>query len=400
MGAGTDLVESRVNILLIDDDPSFASLCERYLRTSDSQVGYGLTVVDNATEALTECEFNQFDCLVVDYRLAEHTGTEVISMLKQRFGELLGPCIVMTADGGEVAAIEAIRAGANDFLTKRELTREALQRAVDNAVEKGRLRRSITERRKELSDTNDMLSRRNHEIQRFYHNLSHELKTPLTAIREYISIVHDGLAGNVVDEQKKLLNYAILSCEQLRTQFDDLLDLARMETGRMSMSFASVSIGSVLERCALVAKKNALSKGLELLVECDEDAPSVLIDENRMVQVVGNLLDNAIKHTDYGGSVCLSAAFSATNQTIKVSITDTGCGIAPEHCAQVFDRLFQVSTPDLTNTPSGMGIGLSIAAEIAAAHNARIQVDSVLGKGSTFWFELPIKAAAELKQAG
>ncbi len=374
-------------VLLIEDDPVFRELCSRFL-TADLKYNFQVSAVETAHEALLECETVAFDCLIVDYRLPGHTGTEILSMLKDRLGEHLAPTIVMTSEGGEQAAVDAIRAGAQDFLFKRTLTRDALRRTVSNAVERGRLKRSISAGRKELKASCELLSRRNEEITRFYHNLSHEMKTPLTAVREYVSIVNDGLAGTVVDEQRKLLGHALAGCDQLATQFNDLLDLARLETGKVSVELETSTIANVFERCQLGARAAIQAKGVE--VDCDI-APGIetlLMDENRIVQVVGNFLDNAIKFTPGGGHITLKAETLSEKSRVRISVSDNGIGIDSEQHAQIFERLFQVSSSNLQETPCGMGIGLAIASEIVKAHGSKIHVASELGKGAEFSFEL------------
>jgi len=166
-------------ILIVDDDIVFRSLCRRRLQR-DERSQNTCEEVGTAVEALSALSPGSHDCLLVDYRLPEMLGTELIESMRAKLGEEMPPVIVLTADGGENAATHAVRVSAADFMSKEDAGAAPLCRSVRNAVEQGRLRAGMRRQSEELVAANSELLNRAREIDRFYHTVSHEMKTPLT----------------------------------------------------------------------------------------------------------------------------------------------------------------------------------------------------------------------------
>ena len=395
----TDKPSDSSRVLILEDDDIFLHLCRRYLR-SDPEVEHIVVSATTIKEALLSFKSDIFDCVVVDYCLPDGTGTDAIIKMRDLIdADKVMPCtIVMTGQEGEQAAIEALRSGASDFIYKGALTKSALCRTVNNGIEKSRLLRLNESRVQELEVANSLLRKRNDEIQRFYHTVSHEVKTPLTAIQEFVSIVHDGLAGEVQDEQKIILDYALQSCDQIKAHFDELLELSRFETGAMQVSLTSSNVYEVFNHCIVAATPNAIKKNIELHVDDQPDLPNVMMQSNRIIQVVSNLIGNALKFTPEHGRVTLSARLTTDGRRLRLSVADTGCGIPEEATKHVFDRLYQVTPASDRENESGMGLGLSIAAQIIELHGSEIELTSTVDVGSEFSFELnvaePVKQAA------
>jgi len=240
-----------------------------------------------------------------------------------------------------------------------------------------------------LKEANKSLVRRNKEIQNFYHTLSHELKTPLTSAREFISIVLDGLAGPLTQNQADYLGIAKDSCNQLRICLNDLLDATRLETGKMTLDTKLCSLGALIEKATLTIKRTAAEKDLAIFQDVHVNLPDIPMDEFRMTQVVTNLLNNAIKYTPRGGQILVRVVEAKSHpDCLQVSITDTGCGIPLKEQEHIFDRLYQVKAGDAT-TEQGVGLGLYLCRELVQLHGGTIFVESALHKGSTFSFVLP-----------
>jgi PAS domain S-box-containing protein len=247
----------------------------------------------------------------------------------------------------------------------------------------------IKEVQSKLEATNQDLLRRNQEIQNFYHVLSHELKTPLTSAREFVSMVMEGLAGPLNRTQLEYLGIAKDSCNQLRICVNDLLDTTRIETGKLSLKFSSIDLKDVTERIV----KSLRAKAIEHNVHLDFEPPSQLsviaADENRITQVITNLIDNAFKFTPTGGiiAVKIHEVFGRPDY-LQVSVSDTGCGIPKEELDCIFERLHQVKAGDATKE-HGIGLGLYLCRELVWLHGGVIWVNSQVGKGSVFTFILP-----------
>lgn len=257
------------------------------------------------------------------------------------------------------------------------------------------LERHVRERTVELERANQNLARRNEEIQNFYHALSHELKTPLTAAREFISIVLDGLAGPLNAKQDDFLRISLESCEQLRIYIDDLLDAARLETGKLQLQLQPSSLAAVVEQSIAALQPLAEEKSIHLCC-VSERLPQALADPKRLVQIITNLVNNALKFTPSGGRISVNVAADRTDPRFQcVAVADTGIGIAADQLDRIFDRLYQVKTNAVSSCQS-LGLGLYICRELTTLHGGTISVQSAPGKGSTFTFTVPVAPAQPL----
>jgi PAS domain S-box-containing protein len=234
----------------------------------------------------------------------------------------------------------------------------------------------------------------NTEIQDFYHTLSHELKTPLTSAREFVSIVMDGLAGPLNATQLEYLGIAKESCDQLRLYINDLLDVTRLETGKMSIKFQSLPLAALVERAVEILAPAAAGKGVSLSCDCQPDLPTVPIDKQRIQQVLINLTTNAMKFTPTGGHITISLGQApADPECLQVDVRDTGQGIPEDQIDMIFNRLYQANhNAQSGESRMGLGLGLYICQELVELHGGHIWVESKPGKGSTFSFVLPKQA--------
>jgi len=243
----------------------------------------------------------------------------------------------------------------------------------------------------QLEKTNLDLVMRNQEIQFFYHTLSHELKTPLTSAHEFVSIVMDGLAGEVNETQLSYLRIAKESCMQLAVYINDLLDATRLETGKLHVELHPASVEAVIQRAITMIQPAAAAKKIHLSAELDANLPDAVVDKSRILQILTNLLNNAVKFTPEGGSIVVKLALDPIRSEARISVTDTGCGIPTDQVEHIFDRLYQVKAGD-TTSKGGIGLGLYLCRELVLLHGGKIWVESELGKGSIFSFVIPLRA--------
>lgn len=239
-----------------------------------------------------------------------------------------------------------------------------------------------------LERNKNELEQRNAEINTFYHTLAHELKTPLTAAREFVSIVMDQIAGPVSEEQHEYLGTAKICCDQIKIHIDDLLDMTRLETGKLALEQQHGSISQTIALALAATRSAAEQKDIVMRERVAANLPPVWVDERRIAQVLGNLIGNAIKFTPSGGEVVVSARLASDEAFVLVDVCDNGVGIEAHHRERIFDRLYQVRDDDAT-IKGGLGIGLSLCREIVRLHGGSIGVDSEPGRGSTFSFTLP-----------
>jgi signal transduction histidine kinase len=298
---------------------------------------------------------------------------------------------MLTAHGNETVAAEALKLGAQEYHVKGSVTAGGLRHAVDKVL----MLRKIEEQRRELEDANRDLRRMNGEIRAWYRALAHELKTPLASAREFLAIQLDGLNGPLNEEQFQQLTLAKESCSHMAVLINDLFDVARLDTGKMTvkpiLASMGVMVGRVLDAMAAAAK----GKGIRLKCQVEPGLPQVLVDEHLITQVVTNLLDNALRFTAEGGEVVVTVrACGKGQESILVSVSDTGCGIDKDHLERVFDRLYQIRS-DGSLCGIGVGLGLAICRESVRLHKGQIWAVSEPGKGSTFSFTIPVSSGTK-----
>ncbi|MFK7861814.1 MAG: ATP-binding protein [Granulosicoccus sp.] len=391
-------IVDQVRLLLIDDDAIFRALCTRYLKRTPSMNNVVIELAGTASEALAIYRQHDFDCLIVDYHLPDSTGTEILITLGKEYGDETPASIILTAGNGEEAAINAIKADAADFMPKSEVTRTSLDRAITNAIVKSDLKRSLSKQHKELQLAYSTLQKNSEEIKQFYHNVSHEVKTPLTAIREFQQLLHDEICGSLSTEQRSLVNYSLESCNQITLLFNDLLDMTRLESGKLDVQRSIQSPGPLIKQCVTAIEPQAKRAGITVVNRVQKTVEDVYLDKLRYTQILANLLSNALKFTDSGGSITIETYFD--DDQFHLSVQDTGRGIDESSSSLIFDRLYQAPLgKDLEASSAGLGLGLAIARDIARKHGGDITVNSELGVGSRFTVSIPQLSPGQLKHA-
>jgi two-component system, NtrC family, sensor histidine kinase KinB len=213
--------------------------------------------------------------------------------------------------------------------------------------------------------------------------VAHEFRTPLTSLRMAIHLIIEQSAGPISEQQADLLYAARDDCERLQSIVDELLDLARMQSGRIELNRRPTPVEALIDVAIEAARTAAEQRQLLLEPEVMPGLGEVLVDRERVQLVFSNLLSNAIRHTQPGGQITVSA--HAVDDAVRFAVADTGEGIPAEYHQSIFERFVRVSA----RAPGGAGLGLPIAKEIVEAHGGEIGVTSEPGKGSTFWFTLP-----------
>jgi PAS domain S-box-containing protein len=213
--------------------------------------------------------------------------------------------------------------------------------------------------------------------------VAHEFRTPLTSLRMAIHLCSDEVVGPLTAKQADLLFAAREDCERLQGIVDDLLDLSRIQAGRIELRTRALSPRVLVEEALAAQRAAAHSSDVELVLEEPLADRAILGDPDRLALVVTNLLANSVRHSPPGGRVAVSVI--ADDGAVKVAVRDEGPGIAPEHRARLFERFYRVPG----SSRGGVGLGLYICKEIVEAHGGGIGVESEVGAGSTFWFTIP-----------
>jgi len=220
----------------------------------------------------------------------------------------------------------------------------------------------------------------------FVNLVSHELRSPLSAVKMQLTTIRDGLAGELNDKQQHLLNRAQLKLEGLLELINDLLDVAKMEAGQRHLEPAPLNLEEVLAEILELLQTKAQEQKIVLKLSVSPDLPAILADRRGMEEVFTNLVANAINYSPDGGEVRISA--NLRGQYLEVQVSDQGVGIEPEDIDRIFTKFYRSKHPK-TRQVVGTGLGLAIVKAMVEAHRGKVEVESQVGVGTTFRILLP-----------
>lgn len=326
--------------------------------------------------------------LIIDHKgIIRFVNNAAESLFGRKKEELIGEAFGFAAVKDEITEIEVIQKGG-EVVTAEMRTVEI--KWEGEMVYLASLR-DITERKKaeeKLKETMRMKSK-------FTSMVAHELRSPLGSIKEGINLVLEGLAGNINDEQRDLLDTAKRNTDRLGRLINNVLDFQKMESGKMGVDIRKNDINEAVLEVNKAMSLLATEKGLDLVADVDDSIPKVRFDKDRIVQVLTNLVSNAVKYTEKGN---ITISTKQEDDTVHVIVQDTGMGIKAEDMEKLFCAFEQLdSTRD--KKKGGTGLGLAISKEIILAHKGKIWAESEAGKGSAFHFTIP-KKLKEKKKIG
>ncbi len=286
----------------------------------------------------------------------------------------------MMWEGKGIGAIWVARDYAGPFSEKEiALLRTFADQAVI-AIQNARLIREIEEKSRQLEVADKHKSE-------FLANMSHELRTPLNAIIGFSEVLSERMFGEINDKQAEYVDDILESGRHLLSLINDILDLSKIEAGRMELELSDFDLPNTIEHTLTLVRERALRRGIELGRSVDERLGMVRADERKVKQVLLNLLSNALKFTPEGGQIGVQAELR--DGAAEISVTDTGVGIAPEDHETVFEEFRQVGMA--SKKVEGTGLGLAISRKFIELHGGKIWVKSQVGAGSTFAFTLPLQ---------
>ncbi len=288
--------------------------------------------------------------------------------------------LIQTKGDREQMGLREVKLKAEVKATTQELE-STNNRLIERVKELKTLYKELQKRVKELTQANKAKNE-------FLSIVSHELRTPLTSLTGFICVVLDEEAGPLNEQQKRFLSIVKQSAKRLNVLISDLLDISRIESGRMNLHMCMFSLSELLQRSTEDLRASATSKNLTLTLKGDDLPYEIYGDPSRIQQVVDNLISNAVKFTESGGSV--QVVLENKGDALKVSVIDTGIGLPKEEQEKIFDMFYQVDATARRAT-GGTGLGLAIARGIVALHGGEIWVESQPGKGSNFSFVIPRK---------
>ena len=291
-----------------------------------------------------------------------------------------------------------------------ETVRQQIEVAINNAQQAETLQQSeeaLARQAQELARSNAKLEQLLAELEQtrqqqlrlkdqFLSHVSHELRSPLTAIYQFVTILLDRLAGELNLEQHEYLEIILKNVNQLRTMIEDLLEISRVQVGKLSVEPQPISLVNLIEETLSSLRTAASAKSITLSAKFPSDLPSAYADPQRIRQILTNLIDNGIKFTPENGMINVRVQVSNEEPYfLCVAVSDTGCGLSSEESKKIFERLYQ-SKSTFQYSRKGLGLGLYICKDLVSSHGGRIWIESQLGHGSTFFFTLPIFSLAAL----
>ena len=240
----------------------------------------------------------------------------------------------------------------------------------------------------QLRQTNRELIRANQARAEFLSDVSHELRTPLTSIRSFCDLLLM-FGDDDPEAREEFLQSIIESCDRLTRIINELLDSSKIESGKIEWDIKPVDLIEIIQSSVRVMKAMADEKGLKLIAQLPMQSLVLAVDRDRLIQVLTNLINNAVKFTRMGQ---ITVGVEQTPREVKVRVSDTGIGIAPADRDRIFERFAQVKNRE-GGKPAGTGLGLAICRQIIEHHGGKIWIESELEMGSTFYFTLPLRSS-------
>jgi signal transduction histidine kinase len=390
-------------VLIVDDDAVDRRLYSKLLADLGPDTCRILQASD-AAAGLEALRAHAFDCVLLDFNLPGMSGLEFLTAASVD-GALPCAVVLITGQGNEAIAVEAMKRGVQDYLVKNQVNATSLWRAVTQAVTQSELKQRLDGSMRDLSAANvaleqEIATRKAADVEllaakeaaefanqaktRFVAMVTHELRTPLNGILGYAQLLR--IEGGLSERQDGHVGAMLQAGRHLLKMIERVLDFASIESGRLELHPESVAIRDLTESCIACLSPMAADRGLSLRVVQAHDSPRHVVgDPARLRQVLLNLLGNALKFTD-SGAVELRLLAGGAPGSLRLEVADTGRGID----AALRDRLFMDF--DRLNAPTsveGTGLGLSIAARIIRLMGGTIGHRANPGGGSVFWFELP-----------
>jgi len=367
-----------LNILIIDDSPEDHELYREYLSDGQSD-RYHFIDAYCGEEGERLFQANQVDCVLLDYRMPDIDGIEVLNRLS-RIQEIV-PVVMLTGDGNESVAVVAMKAGSQDYIPKRVVTPQALRRTVGHTIERARLTSRLEAYRRDLE-------RSNQDLERFVSVVAHDLKSPLRAITQHLQLVRDHNQNRLDEPSLKSIGFAVGGAERMRKLIDALFNFSKagFEKHPLTPVNCSLVLDNVLSNLASdIQERGAIITSGSL--------PTITADGVQIMQLLQNLICNALKFCKEKPRIDVSVRQSGKSWVFSVS--DNGIGIPKASQDKIFTIFKRLHGEEY----EGTGVGLAICQRVVENHGGRISVESEPGRGSTFIFTLPASEAMEQEQA-
>jgi signal transduction histidine kinase len=377
------MTQKPLQVLLVEDSAGDARLLREMFRT-EKPGSFVLTHVERMSDAIGHLAKGGMDIVLLDLGLPDGHGLDTVRRAQAAAPGV--PLIVLTGLDDEALAARAMKEGAQDYLIKGQIENRALPRALRHAIERNRMQAETELLRMQQLQLKD----------EFLSHVSHELRSPLTAIYQFVSILLDGLAGELNTKQREYLACTLKNSQQLKSMIDDLLEVAREPGAKPRIEAQLTPIPDLIAETVATLQETAAAKGIKLSWDIAPRVTSAHADPTRLRQILIILLDNALKFTPENGVVKVQARVSEKNpEFLLIEVIDSGCGIPIDMTEKIFERLYQAPDTGLAGR-RGLGLGLHICKELVVRQGGQIWAGSQPGQGSTLSFTVPVFSLASL----
>ena len=420
------MTSKQYSILLIDDDEVDRMTIERALKKAEFHASLteaidgkeAISCLESSrkeaflalsksefSERITDSEIYAFDLILLDYLLPDIDGLKLIASIKSLNFNI--PIIVLTGQGDEEIAVEMMKAGAADYLSKDKIDSSSLAKAIDSAIRIHEAEKAVALANRRLRASNELLVVKNQELERqqqqiklqniqlqesydlkseFLATMSHELRTPMNAIMGFSQLLLRQYPDPLSNQQQNLVQRILNNSKNLLDMINEMLDFSKIEAGKLELNPQKFDLEYSIKLTVEELRSLAVQKELDLIVNLELEDSCLFQDPNFTKRIIINLLSNAIKFTE-SGTVTIEAK-SLDREKIAIVVSDTGVGIAPEDCDKIF-QAFRQADQTFTRQHSGTGLGLAITQSLVKMMKGTISVQSELGRGTSFEVQIP-----------
>lgn len=385
-----------LTVVVIDDNPGDLRLIEMALREAEAARGdlkLRVETYDDPVEALASLSPVEPTVVLCDYRMPSGSGIDWL-------GDILRsnpvPVILITGAGDDRIATQAFRSGASDYLLKPAMLEDpvAMLDAISEAMRRFTLEHRIRELTRRLKLVNTELERKNKDLAeltevatRFVEDVSHEFRTPLAVIKEFTSIISDGIGGTPSPAHAEYLQFISEATDSLTGLVEDFLDSSKLRAKTLRVDRRPHTVGELLGPIRPIIEKRAAVKSIRIEEDLGDCSLELFADVEKVRRVLVNLVVNAVKFSPAESTVTISARAAGTD-LLEISVADEGPGVAPEEMQTIFERFEQTATSRHA-TAKGFGLGLGIAMDLVRLNLGTMDVGSAPERGSVFRFTLP-----------